>query len=199
MPHCELRVFFRDQHLDLTDLYLNNGYRSIPVLVFFDQDWNEVARWIERPHAATQRSFAIRSKTTDIAPQDKQGSRADGVPRAGPGRVRRASREESLAGYRQGDPDDPRAPARPRSQGVATPGGARREAIRSPGRVPRAASRRRRSGRSRAALRHLVTESSSGFRKPVLHAGRPRRDGPGPGHIARTGRPRATLDERRQR
>jgi hypothetical protein len=72
MPHCELRVFFRDQHLDLTDLYLNNGFRSIPVLVFFDQDWNEVARWIERPHAATQRSFAIRSKTTDIAPQDKQ-------------------------------------------------------------------------------------------------------------------------------
>ena len=72
MPHCELRVFFRDQHLDLTDLFLNNGYRSIPVLVFFDQDWNEIGRWIERPHAATQRSFAIRSKTTDVAPQDKQ-------------------------------------------------------------------------------------------------------------------------------
>ena len=51
MPHCELRVFFRDQHLDLTDLFLNNGYRSIPVLVFFDQDWNEIGRWIERPHA----------------------------------------------------------------------------------------------------------------------------------------------------
>jgi hypothetical protein len=72
MPHCELRVFFRDQNLDLTDLYLNNGYRSIPVMVFFDQDWNEVGRWIERPHTATQRAFAIRSKTTDIAPQDKQ-------------------------------------------------------------------------------------------------------------------------------
>ncbi len=74
MPQCELRVFFRDQHLDLTDLYLNNGYRSIPVLVFFDQDWNEIGRWIERPHAATQRSFGIRAKTTDIAPQDKQES-----------------------------------------------------------------------------------------------------------------------------
>src|SRR5262245_33498682 len=72
MPNCDLRVFFRDQHLDLTDLYLNNGYRSIPVIVFFDQDWNEIGRWIERPHAATQRSFAIRAKTTDIAPQDKQ-------------------------------------------------------------------------------------------------------------------------------
>ena len=72
MPNCELRVFFRDQNLDITDLYLNNGYRSIPVIVFFDANWNEIGRWIERPHAATQRSFAIRSKTTDVAPQDKQ-------------------------------------------------------------------------------------------------------------------------------
>jgi hypothetical protein len=72
MPNCELRVFFRDQHLDLTDAFLNNGYRSIPVLVFFDQDWNEVARWIERPHAATQRMFGLRAKTVDVAPPDKQ-------------------------------------------------------------------------------------------------------------------------------
>jgi hypothetical protein len=71
MPGAELRVFFRDQNLDLTDAFLNNGYRSIPVVVFFDQDWNEIARWIERPHTATQRAFAIRQKTTDIAPQDK--------------------------------------------------------------------------------------------------------------------------------
>ena len=71
MPQCELRVFFRDQNLDLTDAFLNNGYRSIPVLVVFDQDWNEIARWIERPHTATQRAFAIRQKTTDVAPQDK--------------------------------------------------------------------------------------------------------------------------------
>jgi hypothetical protein len=72
MPNCEMRVFFRDQHLDLTDAFLNNGYRSIPVLVFFDQDWNEVARWVERPHAATQRMFGLRAKTVDVAPPDKQ-------------------------------------------------------------------------------------------------------------------------------
>src|SRR6185436_12971306 len=36
MPACELRVFFRDQNLDLADRYLNNGYRSIPVIAFFD-------------------------------------------------------------------------------------------------------------------------------------------------------------------
>jgi hypothetical protein len=72
MPGCELRVLFRDQNLDLTDCFLNNGYRSIPVLVFFDQDWNELGRWIERPHAATQRAFAIRAKTVDVAPADQQ-------------------------------------------------------------------------------------------------------------------------------
>src|SRR5574341_861423 len=53
MPQCELRVFFRDQNLDLTDCFLNNGFRSIPIVVFFDRDWNEIGRWIERAHAAT--------------------------------------------------------------------------------------------------------------------------------------------------
>ncbi len=72
MPNCELRVFFRDQDLDMTDCFLNNGYRSIPILVFFDKDWNEIGRWIERAHAATQRTFAIRQKTVDIAPEEKK-------------------------------------------------------------------------------------------------------------------------------
>jgi hypothetical protein len=72
MPNADLRVFFRDQALDLTDCFLNNGYRSIPVVVFFDKDWNEIARWIERPHSATQKSFAIRQKTLDVAPEEKK-------------------------------------------------------------------------------------------------------------------------------
>jgi hypothetical protein len=72
MPNCDLRVFFRDQNLDLTDCFLNNGYRSIPVVVFFDKDWNEIVRWIERPHAATQKMFGLRAKTLDVAPPDQQ-------------------------------------------------------------------------------------------------------------------------------
>ena len=67
MPGNELRVFFRDQHLDLTDCFLNNGFRSIPVVVFFDANWNEIGRWIERAHVATGKSALIRSKTTDLA------------------------------------------------------------------------------------------------------------------------------------
>ena len=72
MPNCELRVFFRDQNLDLTDCFLNTGYRSIPVLVFFDKDWNEIGRWIERAHPATAKVVGIRARTLDAAPADKQ-------------------------------------------------------------------------------------------------------------------------------
>jgi hypothetical protein len=78
LPHCELRVFFRDQNLDLTDCFLNNGYRSIPVVVLFDQDWNEIGRWIERAHAATAKVVGIRAKTLDVAtPEAKDAAMAE--------------------------------------------------------------------------------------------------------------------------
>lgn len=50
------RVFLRDQNLDLMDQYLNQGkYRSIPVFVFLDQNFNELGRFIERPPSVTER------------------------------------------------------------------------------------------------------------------------------------------------
>jgi hypothetical protein len=72
LPGCELRVFFRDKEPDLRDTFLNNGYQSIPVVVFFDQDWNEIGRWIERAHAATAKAAVIRSTTVDKAGPDKE-------------------------------------------------------------------------------------------------------------------------------
>ena len=72
IPGAELRVFFRDQVPDLRDTFLNNGYQSIPVVVFFDKDWNEIGRWIERPGAATAKMIAIRAATLDVAPEDKK-------------------------------------------------------------------------------------------------------------------------------
>jgi thioredoxin family protein len=74
IPGCDLRVFLRDQNADLRDTFLNNGYQSIPVVVFFDRDWNEVGRWIERAHAATNKSALIRSKTVDVAPKDDKAA-----------------------------------------------------------------------------------------------------------------------------
>jgi selT/selW/selH-like putative selenoprotein len=45
-----LRIFLRDQNLDLIDQYLKDGqFRSIPVFVFFDAAFHELGHWIERP------------------------------------------------------------------------------------------------------------------------------------------------------
>ncbi len=68
MPGAELRVFFRDQNADLRDTFLNNGYQSIPVVVFFDKDWNEIGRWLERAHGATTVTAGIRARTLGAVP-----------------------------------------------------------------------------------------------------------------------------------
>jgi hypothetical protein len=48
-PGVEVRVFLRDTNPDLMDQYLKDGkYRSIPVIVVFDADMTERARFIER-------------------------------------------------------------------------------------------------------------------------------------------------------
>ncbi len=47
-PTIELRVFLRDANPDVMDQYLKRGlYRSIPVIAFFDDAMNELARFIE--------------------------------------------------------------------------------------------------------------------------------------------------------
>ena len=59
----ELRVFPRDENPDLMDLYLNQGkYRSIPVFAFFDDDFREIGRFIERPASVTARRTAQRAE-----------------------------------------------------------------------------------------------------------------------------------------
>jgi hypothetical protein len=40
-------------------------------VVFFDKDWNEIGRWLERSHAATGKAAQIRAKTVDVASKDQ--------------------------------------------------------------------------------------------------------------------------------
>jgi len=48
-PHVDIRIFLRDENPDLMDQFLKDGrHRSIPVFAFFDEDMNELARFIER-------------------------------------------------------------------------------------------------------------------------------------------------------
>ena len=51
-PDIEMRIFLRDENPDVMDQFLKRGlYRSIPVFAFFDEDMNELARFIEQPLA----------------------------------------------------------------------------------------------------------------------------------------------------
>lgn len=57
-----LRIFLRDQNLDLMDQYLKEGkHRSIPTFVLFDADFNELGYWIERPARVTEKMNAMRA------------------------------------------------------------------------------------------------------------------------------------------
>lgn len=51
-PNINFRIVLRDQNPDIMDLYLTNGTRSIPVLVAFDNDGNEIFKWGPRPAEA---------------------------------------------------------------------------------------------------------------------------------------------------
>jgi hypothetical protein len=51
----EVRIFRRDKYPDLILPYRKDGlYHSIPVFVFYDADFKELAQWVERPSNATQ-------------------------------------------------------------------------------------------------------------------------------------------------
>lgn len=47
----EVRFVLRDQHLDLMDLHLVNGGRSIPVMILLDEKFNVIGTWGPRPAA----------------------------------------------------------------------------------------------------------------------------------------------------
>ena len=54
-PKLNVRVFYRDQNVDLIERWLNQGkYQSIPVFALFDERFRELGHWIERPASVTE-------------------------------------------------------------------------------------------------------------------------------------------------
>ncbi len=50
IPSWELRIFYRDENPDLADNWKKHGlFRAIPVIVFFDEQFHELAHFIEKP------------------------------------------------------------------------------------------------------------------------------------------------------
>ena len=48
-PLVEFRNFGRDANPDLMDAHLTGVSRSIPIIIAYDSDWNELASWGPRP------------------------------------------------------------------------------------------------------------------------------------------------------
>jgi hypothetical protein len=68
----ELRIFPRDENLDIMSEFLKQGeYQSIPVFVFYTRDQRYLAHWIERPSLANEQMHLVNAifqgKTADEA------------------------------------------------------------------------------------------------------------------------------------
>lgn len=63
-----LRIVLRDENLNIMDSYLTNGSRSIPKLVAFDENDNELFQWGPRPQQAQNLMLKMKN---DGAPKDE--------------------------------------------------------------------------------------------------------------------------------
>jgi thiol-disulfide isomerase/thioredoxin len=71
-PCFDLLVFSRDDNLDIMDRYLTDGRRAIPVFVFFDNEGQEIGRFIERPPGARDFLAKEAEKHKDFSEEEKQ-------------------------------------------------------------------------------------------------------------------------------
>ena len=78
----DVRIFLRDQNTDLMQRYLNQGkYESIPVFAFFDDAFNELGVFIERPASVTERRAEQRKQIHAEHPEfGEYGSAPDALP-----------------------------------------------------------------------------------------------------------------------
>lgn len=81
----DVRIFLRDQTLDIMDQYLKEGqFQSIPVFVVFDPNFRELGHWIERPASVTamqaemrRQLFATDPILKEVAPDTPFGQLAE--------------------------------------------------------------------------------------------------------------------------
>ena len=70
--NIDLKIVLRDENLDLMDLFLTNGGRSIPKLIVLDKDNNVLDFWGPRPTIATKMVADYKEKNGALDPQFKQ-------------------------------------------------------------------------------------------------------------------------------
>ena len=65
----EMRIFPRDQHLDIMNEFLNQGkFMSLPVIVFYTKELQHIGHWIERPAIANQERTKIEETAKKESP-----------------------------------------------------------------------------------------------------------------------------------
>ena len=70
--NIDLKIVLRDENLDLMDLFLTNGGRSIPKLIALDKDNNVLDFWGPRPTIATKMVADYKEKNGALDPKFKQ-------------------------------------------------------------------------------------------------------------------------------
>tara|TARA_B110000014_G_C20093088_1_gene572541 strand:+ start:1057 stop:1623 length:567 start_codon:yes stop_codon:yes gene_type:complete len=77
--NIEMKIFARDENLDLSDLFLKDGqYRSIPVCVFFSNELEYIGHWIERSTKANDERKIIEEQIKKEMPDsDEQVIRSE--------------------------------------------------------------------------------------------------------------------------
>ena len=74
----ELKIFFRDQNLDIMNEFLYNGeFQSIPTFVFYTQAHEYLGHWIERAKKAREEQPLLqeitgRMRNPDLTPEERQ-------------------------------------------------------------------------------------------------------------------------------
>jgi hypothetical protein len=68
----DLKIVLRDENLDLMDLFLTNGGRSIPKLIALDKDNNVIDTWGPRPNTAARMMADYKEKNGALDPEFKQ-------------------------------------------------------------------------------------------------------------------------------
>jgi thiol-disulfide isomerase/thioredoxin len=67
----DLKIFFRDQNIDIMNEFLYKGeFQSIPTLVFYDKDMNQLGVWHERAQKARDEMPQLSAITAQMRNQD---------------------------------------------------------------------------------------------------------------------------------
>lgn len=53
-PNIDFRIILRDKNPDIMNQFLTNGTKSIPLLIIFDENGNQIGKWGPRPKDAVK-------------------------------------------------------------------------------------------------------------------------------------------------